>query len=217
MTGSFRLPFLYGITDPRGARRLSPIAAARLLVSAGVLLIQVRDKTKAAGTRFSAMSDAVFFVKESGGRAIVNDRCDLALLAGADGVHLGEEDLPPEAALRVLSSGAVVGWSTHSAESALSAMEKPGVTYVALGPIFETKSKESSVSPLGLRAIEEAAKRKLKPLVVIGGITPERVGECLAAGADSVAMIAGLLDGDPARNVAISMERFTRAGFRSSS
>jgi thiamine-phosphate pyrophosphorylase len=195
------LPPLYGITDPRGARGLRPEEAARLLADAGVRLVQIRDKRPSARERLASARAAVDLLSRSGALAIVNDRPDIALLARADGVHLGEDDLPASAARRVLGASAVVGVSTHSAADALRAMDDDAVSYVALGPIFATSSKESTHAPLGLGAIETAARGKRKPLVVIGGIRPRDVGACLAAGADGVAMIAGLLDGDVVRNV----------------
>src|SRR5262249_21352388 len=110
-----------------------------------------------------------------------------------------------------LVTGLATGVSTHAVADARRAMESD-VAYVALGPIFATVSKSTPHAALGLGAIEAAARDRAKPLVVIGGITPDRVGDCLAAGADAVAMIAGLLDGDPAANVARSLESAARAG-----
>ncbi|HKC23578.1 MAG TPA: thiamine phosphate synthase, partial [Thermoanaerobaculia bacterium] len=180
---------------------LSPAEAARLLADAGVRLVQVRDKCASSRERLSNARAAVRVLRASGALAVVNDRPDVALLSEADGVHLGEHDLPPGAARRVLPEAALVGASTHSVEEALAAMGDPSVSYVALGPIFATLSKETPHAPLGLAAVERAARAKTKPLVVIGGIGAADVGACLAAGADSVAMIAGLLDGDVRANV----------------
>jgi thiamine-phosphate pyrophosphorylase len=213
-TGVLRLPVLYGLTDSRGDRKLTSTDAVRLLLSAGVRLIQVREKSSGVRRRLAAASEAVALVRAAGGTVIVNDRSDLALLSHADGVHLGEDDLRADEARRVLGDAALIGVSTHSVESARRAMEEgAGASYVALGPIFETGSKSSSFAPLGIAAIVKAALHKTKPLVVIGGLTPRLVGDCLAAGADSVAMIAGLLDGDPASNVRDALEAARRAGF----
>jgi len=205
------LPPLYGITDPRGARGLTPAAAARLLADAGVRLVQIRDKCVASRERLANARAAVAELAARGARSIVNDRPDVALLADADGVHLGEDDLPAGAARRVLPESALVGVSTHSVAAAIAAMDDGAVSYVALGPIFATRSKETAHAPLGLSAVEEAARGKSKPLVVIGGILPKDVGACLAAGADSVAMIAGLLDGDVTANVAEALASLAEA------
>ncbi|MEO6326850.1 MAG: thiamine phosphate synthase [Thermoanaerobaculia bacterium] len=224
-TGALRLPILYGLTDPRGVRGLTPADATELLLSAGVRLIQIRDKSFDVRRRLAGALEAVALVKAAGGTAIINDRCDLALLSEADGVHLGEDDLSADEARRVLGPSALVGISTHSVESAWKAMDGDGlsaaarnssdlaVSYVALGPIRATGSKSTPFPALGLAAVEQAARRKTRPLVVIGGLTPALVGDCLAAGADSVAMIAGLLDGDPVANVSEARESARRAGF----
>jgi thiamine-phosphate pyrophosphorylase len=207
------LPPLYGITDPRGARRLPPEEAARLLAEAGVSLVQVRDKCVSSRERLENARAAAAVLRRHGARVVVNDRPDVALLSGADGVHLGEEDLAPQAARRVLGPQALVGLSTHSVPAARAAMDLADVGYVALGPLFETRTKETEREPLGLAAVSEAARGKTKPLVVIGGISPRDVGACLAAGADAVAMIAGLLDGDVLKNVEAARESASRAGF----
>jgi thiamine-phosphate pyrophosphorylase len=209
------LPILYGLTDPRGARGLTSAEAARLLLDAGVRWIQIRDKGLTSRAALDSARAAVGEVRRASATVILNDRADIALLSGADGVHLGEEDLPPAAARTVLPADAVVGASTHSPEAAWRAMDDEAVSYVALGPLFATATKDLSAAPLGLLALERTAARKTKPLVVIGGISPEAVGACLAAGADTVAMISGLLDGDTARNVERALESAERMGFRS--
>jgi thiamine-phosphate pyrophosphorylase len=122
---------------------------------------------------------------------IINDRVDIALALGL-GVHLGQDDLPPEAARRLLGEEAVIGYSTHSVEQAVDAAKLP-IDYFAIGPIFATATKENPspvVGLAGLRAVRSATGTV--PLVAIGGITPANVREVLAAGADSVAMINGL-------------------------
>lgn len=206
-----RLPLLYGLTDPRGGRTHGECAG--LLLESGVRLVQVRDKGPSAGACLAAAREVVARGRLFGAIVIVNDRPDVALLSGSDGVHLGEDDLPAEDARALLGAAAIVGVSTHAVESARAAMERPEASYVALGPVFETGSKESPHRPLGLAAVESAARGKTRPLVVIGGIVPERVGDCLAAGADAVAMISGLLDGDVARNVEAALASAARAGF----
>ncbi|MFL6284963.1 MAG: thiamine phosphate synthase, partial [Pyrinomonadaceae bacterium] len=125
---------------------------------------------------------------------IINDRADIALALGADGVHLGQDDMPPEAARSLLGGGAVVGFSTHGVEQAIAAARLP-VDYIAVGPIFKTASKENPdpvVGLEGLRRVREAVGRL--PLVAIGGVTRENVPSVLDAGADSVAVISALLN-----------------------
>jgi thiamine-phosphate pyrophosphorylase len=124
---------------------------------------------------------------------IINDRVDMALALNAPGVHLGQDDLPPEAARRLLGDEIVIGYSTHSVAQAQQAAKLP-INYLAIGPIFETKTK-SDTSPVvgleGLRRVRDTIGPL--PLVAIGGITPTNAREVLEAGADSVAMISGLL------------------------
>lgn len=205
------LPPLYGITDPRGSRGLAPAEAARILAEAGVRLVQVRDKVASSGERLARAREAVEVLRGASVLAIVNDRPDVALLSGADGVHLGEDDMPPWAARRVLPNGALVGLSTHSTAAARAAMSDPDVSYVAFGPVFESSTKPGAHPPLGLAALAEAARGRSKPVVAIGGITPDLAAACFDAGADSIAMIAGLLDGDPRANVAAALRSVRRA------
>jgi thiamine-phosphate pyrophosphorylase len=127
-------------------------------------------------------------------KLIVNDRADIALALGADGVHLGQDDMPPEAARALLGGGAVVGFSTHGVEQAIAAARLP-VDYIAVGPIFATASKENPdpvVGLEGLRRVREAVGRV--QVVAIGGVTHENGPSVLAAGADSVAVISALLN-----------------------
>ncbi|HYK22983.1 MAG TPA: thiamine phosphate synthase, partial [Pyrinomonadaceae bacterium] len=127
---------------------------------------------------------------------IVNDRVDLALAVGAHGVHLGQDDVPPEAARRLLGPEAIIGYSTHNVAQALAAATEP-IDYLAIGPIFKTATK-SDISPVlgldGLRAVRTALGNV--PLVAIGGITQANARDAIEAGADSVAVISALLS-DP--------------------
>jgi thiamine-phosphate pyrophosphorylase len=138
-----------------------------------------------------------------GADVIVNDRADLALLARAAGAHVGQDDLPPAAARRLLGPDATVGYSTHTVAQIDAAAGEP-VSYVAVGPVFGTHSKDTGYEPVGLALVAEAARRlRGRPVVAIGGITLERAPEVLAAGASSVAVIADLLTGgDPRARVA---------------
>lgn len=133
---------------------------------------------------------------EAGASVIVNDRADVARLAGADGVHVGQDDLSPEVVRRVIPAGAI-GLSTHTRAQVEEALRGPA-TYLAVGPVFETGTKETGYQPVGLELVAWAAARSDRPIVAIGGITLERASEAVAAGAGSVAVISDLLAGDPA-------------------
>ena len=138
-----------------------------------------------------------------GANVIVNDRVDVALLAGAAGAHVGQEDLPPAAARRLLGPGAIIGYSTHTAAQIEAAVDE-AVTYIAIGPVFGTATKDTGYEPVGLDRVSEAARiASDRPVVAIGGITLETAPQVIAAGASSVAVIGDLLtNGDPAARVA---------------
>ncbi len=128
---------------------------------------------------------------------IINDRVDIALALGAPGVHLGQDDLPPEAARKLLGDEAIIGYSTHNVAQAIAAANLP-IDYIAIGPIFETGTKKNPdpvVGLDGLRAVRDAIGDRA--LVAIGGITVENAPSVIEAGANSVAVISALLSGDP--------------------
>ena len=137
-----------------------------------------------------------------GASAIVNDRVDLALLAQAEGVHVGQDDLPVAEARALLGPGAIVGFSTHSVAQIDPALATP-LSYIAVGPVFGTTSKETGYNAVGLELVREAVRRANgRPVVAIGGITLATAPAVIAAGASMVAVIADLLaGGDPAAAV----------------
>ncbi|OLC79222.1 MAG: thiamine-phosphate diphosphorylase [Acidobacteria bacterium 13_1_40CM_4_65_8] len=141
---------------------------------------------------------------QAGATLIVNDRADLARLSGADGVHVGQDDLAPAAVRRVVGDDAIVGLSTHTVEQVDSAIREP-ITYLAVGPVFGTATKDTGYSAIGLSLVFEAARRASQaglPLVAIGGITLDRAAEVIATGATSVAVIGDLVaTGDPEARV----------------
>jgi thiamine-phosphate pyrophosphorylase len=165
------------------------------LLEGGAKVVQLRAKTAAAGPLLTLASELAAICRAAGARFIVNDRPDVALLAGAGGVHLGQEDLLAPAVRRWLPTELVIGVSCHSIDQLSAAIEAGGADYLAYGPIFETRSKSRPDPTVGLAGLALArAKAGGRPLVAIGGITVDRVAAVRAAGADAVAMIAGLLD-----------------------
>jgi thiamine-phosphate pyrophosphorylase len=159
-------------------------------------------------------SAVVALARPYGARVIVNDRGDIARLAGADGVHVGQEDLSPAAVRRIVGAEAIVGLSTHTAAQIDRAVTEP-VSYVAVGPVFGTATKTTGYDRIGLEMVAEAARRTAVrglPLVAIGGITLENAASVLAAGAASVAVISDLLaTGDPEARVRAYVERLSRS------
>ena len=196
---AFELPKLYPVTD----RRLSGLTHAEQvarLCEGGARLVQLREKHLSPREFYAEAAEALRVAREFGAVLIVNDRADVALAAGAGGVHLGQDDMPPEAARALLGEGKVIGFSTHSVGQAIEAARLP-VDYIAVGPVFGTSSKENPDPVVGLegvRRVREAVGRAVK-LVAIGGITAESAPSVLEAGADSVAVIAALVNTrDPA-------------------
>lgn len=192
----FILPRLYPITDAR-LTGLSHREQVERLSRGGAQIVQLREKQKSTRDFFRDAEAALRLARERGLLLIINDRVDIALAIGADGVHLGQDDLPPDTARRLLGAHAVIGFSTHSVEQAVAASRLP-VDYLAIGPIFPTLSKENPDAVVGLdglRRVREALPPSL-PLVAIGGITPANASETLSTGADSLALISALLS-DP--------------------
>lgn len=196
---TFELPKLYPITD----RRLSGLTHAEQvarLCEGGARLVQLREKELAAREFHAEAVEALRVARSFGAKLIINDRADVALVVGADGVHLGQGDMPPSAARLVLGAGKIVGFSTHSVGQAVEAARLP-IDYVAVGPVFDTSSKENPDPVVGLEGIRRvrAAVGGAVRLVAIGGVTLERAPFVLEAGADSVAVIGALVNtSDPA-------------------
>ena len=158
-------------------------------------MIQLRDKVTGTRQLLSEARRITQLCRERGVYFIVNDRLDLALAADADGVHLGQDDLPPKAARELLGAGKVLGVSTHSLEQALEAAEQ-GADYLGIGPIFATGTKATGYEPRSCDIIRQVRARIDLPLVAIGGITLNNVGEVIAAGAAGVAVISAIVGAD---------------------
>jgi len=173
--------------------RRSAIAAA---LAAGVDAIQLRDRRAAGGTMLTAARRLRTLTRDHGAAFLVNDRIDVALVAGADGVHLPAASFPLAVARQLLGPDAWIGRSTHAAAEAARAAAE-GADYVVLGPIFATPSKQTFGAPLGLAAL--AATRIACPLLAIGGISPANLASLRGTGANGIAVIRAILDApDPA-------------------
>ena len=182
---------LYAIIDTALAPGPAPLVAEQLL-RAGVRILQYRHKgpfTRQSWRECCALAE---LARSRKARFIVNDRADVALLCGADGVHLGQEDLPAEHARRLLGEGKIIGFSTHTVEQAREADRLP-VDYLAIGPVFATTTKQRAEAVVGLETVWAVRAAVRKPLVAIGGITLENAAAVIEAGADAVAVIRDLL------------------------
>jgi thiamine-phosphate pyrophosphorylase len=192
---AFRLPSIYPITD-RQISGLSHAAQVERMAEGGATIVQLREKVLSARDFFVEAREALEVARKLGVRVIINDRVDLAHVLNADGVHLGQEDMPASAARELLGPEAIIGVSTHNLDQLKQASDEP-VDYVAVGPIFSTSTKENPDPVVGLEGVRMARQEiPDKPLVAIGGITLENAAEVLQAGADSVALIRAVLD-DP--------------------
>lgn len=182
------VPPLYAITSPLPG--IGTIQLAQRLVAAGIRWIQVRQKSAGDLELLRALKEIQRALPRQC-TLLVNDRVDLALASSAGGVHLGDGDLPPAEARSIAGEGMIVGTSTHSLEQALQAANDPAVDYVAIGPIFQSPTKNVR-SPLGTDVIRALRQRIEKPIVAIGGIDHSNLIEVLDAGADSAALISAL-------------------------
>ena len=186
------LPRVYPLTDVQ-LSGLSHAEQVQLLSRGGATLIQLREKRLPPLEFYEQAKGAMAVADQSGVQLIINDRVDVALAVGAHGVHLGQDDLPPEAARALLGSEAIIGYSTHNVEQAIEATKLP-IDYLAIGPIFSTATKNDTAPVLGLdglRAVRRAIGKF--PLVAIGGVTRANATDVFAAGADSVAVISALI------------------------
>jgi thiamine-phosphate pyrophosphorylase len=185
---------LYSIVDAAVLqnRKYDLCGFAKELRAAGVTLLQYRDKYAGAQTILGNARLISDVFEDSGAKLIMNDRADLAVLAGFDGVHVGQGDLSPEDARRVVGVGRWVGASTHTEEQVRVA-DAGCADYIAVGPVFATGTKLDAEAVLGLEGVRRARALTAKPIVAIGGITRENALSVIEAGADSVAVISGLI------------------------
>lgn len=188
-----RLPKLYAITDTR-LSGLSHAEQVVRLAAGGATFIQLREKHASPREFYREAAAAVAAARARGVRIIVNDRADIALAARADGVHLGQDDLEPAAARRLLGSRFIIGYSTHNLAQLEEGAQLP-VDYIAFGPVFPTLTKENPDPLVGLEELRRAraALAPAIPLVAIGGVTHKNAPAALAAGADAVAVISALV------------------------
>src|SRR5262245_55057308 len=187
------LPKVYPITDTQ-ISGLSHSEQIKRLIEGGATLIQLREKRASSRAFYSDAAEALQLTRAAGVKLIINDRVDIALALQADGVHLGQEDMPPDAARRILGD-AIIGFSTHNLKQVREALELP-IDYLAFGPIFPTTSKQNPDPVAGLDLLGEVrALAGSMPVVAIGGINESNAKGVLSAGADSVALISAILAG----------------------
>jgi thiamine-phosphate pyrophosphorylase len=203
MANRLALPTLYVILDA-ALLPSDPVEFLKRLMKAGARLFQYRNKTAPAREVLQVAQALTITARQEKALFLANDRPDIARLAWTNGVHLGQDDLEVAAARAVVGPDAIVGISTHNLEQ-FKAAAGTDADYIAVGPVFETRSKAQPDPVVGLELIREARRLTRKPLVAIGGITLERAGEVFGAGADSVAVISDIL---AAKNPAARVKQY---------
>ena len=186
---------LYVISDPVLARGRSHLEVACAALEGGADAIQIRDKSSTAYNLSLISAEIQPLARKYGAAFFVNDRVDVALLAGADGAHVGQDDLPAREARRLLPRPRLIGVSAGSKEEARRA-EREGADYVGVGPVFATVTKSDAGEPLGLDELSLIAAAVRIPVVAIGGITQENVAQVFAAGASGAAVVSAVVAAD---------------------
>jgi len=205
------LPRVYPILDTEtlAARGIAPATAAAAFLEGGAGILQIRHKGHWSRDFFAAAQEVARLCREAGAPLVIDDRADFALLLEA-GLHVGQDDLPPRDARALLGPEALIGFSSHNAPQLCAGGGEP-VDYVALGPVFATASKRNPDPAIGVDEVRRLRPLLEKPLVAIGGITRANAPEVLRAGADSVAVISGLLpEAGTARALRERMEEWQR-------
>lgn len=188
----FTLPKIYPITDI-SITKLSHLEQVKQLIEGGAAFIQLRDKYLSPRDFYESAKSVMDFTRGMEVKIIVNDRVDIALAVKADGVHLGQDDLPPQYARQILGEKAIIGFSTHNILQAIEAAKLP-LDYIAIGPIFSTSTKENPDPVVGLEGLKTVRESiEAFPLVAIGGINSANAKDVLDNGADSLAIISGIL------------------------
>ncbi len=210
--GKFRLS-LYAIVDSSFVRDGDYAGTALRFIDGGAAVIQLRMKTAERRLVLNTARILSSICRERGVLFIVNDHPDIALIAGADGVHLGQDDIPVRDVRAILPPHMIIGISTHSYEQAVAALND-GPDYIAIGPIFGTSTKQGALlEGIGTRVIADIRKTAGLHIVAIGGITPEGAVELIAAGCDSVAVISYLYrDNDYEGNCGRMIQAVKQAG-----
>lgn len=179
---------LYGLTAEKFSLGRGNEEVAAAMLDGGIRIIQYREKTKKMGRKYEECLRLRAMTRERGAAFIINDDIDLALLVGADGVHVGQEDLPVAAVRSLVGDSVAIGLSTHAPEEARAAVAQ-GADYIGVGPIFETSTKEDVCAPVGLEYLDFVAKGVDIPFVAIGGIKERNLAEVVARGGRCAALV----------------------------
>jgi thiamine-phosphate pyrophosphorylase len=183
---------IYCITSESHSNGKSNIDVVEEMIASGIQLIQYREKEKKMGEKYHQCIKIRELTRKAGVCFIVNDHVDLALMVEADGVHIGQEDLPIEAVRQLVGPGKVIGLSTHSPEQARDAVAR-GADYIGVGPIFQTFTKKDVCDPVGLSYLDFVTRHMDIPFVAIGGIKIHNVNQVVRHGADCVSLVTEIV------------------------
>jgi thiamine-phosphate pyrophosphorylase len=186
---------IYGITSEEHSKGRDNIEVVKAMIDAGVKIIQYREKYKNMGDKFRQCEKIREMTREANVFFVVNDHVDLAVMTKADGIHLGQEDLPVEEARKLVGKNMVIGLSTHSPSQAEAASAR-GADYIGVGPIYETHTKKDVCDPVGLEYLDHVSGRFHMPFVALGGIKAHNVSEVSRHGAKCIAMVTEIVGAD---------------------
>lgn len=206
----FKRAGLYLVTSQTLSRGRSTEEIVKMALAGGARLIQLREKDLPLSRLFRMAQKIRAMTKKAGALLIINDRLDVALAVGADGVHLGQDDLPVASAIKI-APDLIIGASTHSLQEALAA-QKAGVSYVNIGPIFPTTTKKWDKKYLGIRKMKQISSRIKIPFTVMGGIKAEHIPDLVKAGAKTIAVVTVITAADNPQRAAKQLLALIRSG-----
>ena len=183
---------VYGITAEEYSLGRSNLEVVSRMIASGIRVIQYREKEKSMGRKYLECLKIREMTAKAGVTFIINDHADLALLVGADGIHIGQDDLPPEKVRELVGAEMIIGLSTHSPEQAAAALSSE-VDYIGVGPIFPTSTKKDVCDAVGLEYLEYAMKHRSIPHVAIGGIKENNIAGVISRGARCVALVTEIV------------------------
>jgi thiamine-phosphate pyrophosphorylase len=184
---------IYALTGEEYSLGRTNIEVVRQMLGAGVKVIQYREKDKKMGAMYQECLKIAAMTRRAGATLIINDYVELALAVSADGVHIGQDDLPPAVVRRLIGDDMIIGLSTHSPEQALAAANMEAVDYIGVGPIYSTQTKKDVCAPVGLDYLEYVAGKIDVPFVAIGGIKEHNITEVRARGARVIALVTEIV------------------------
>lgn len=192
MRNKIEIPLgIYGITGENFANGKTNIECVEAMIKGGIKIIQYREKNKSMGKKLEEARAIREICKKNNVLFIVNDNIDLALLVDADGVHVGQDDLPPSEVRKLIGDNKIIGLSTHSPEQGKKAFENPDVDYIGVGPIFPTTTKDTA--PVGLEYLDYVVENLNIPFVAIGGIKEYNIDRIIERGAKRICLVSDIV------------------------